>query len=155
MISSIFNSLKAWICDVLGPVEVTPDAPGPITGGRSVSLYVREILESPSSGTSMKMDRLQVHLSFLVTTSGVSALEAGDDLAKLLFAAMMNKDIALDLTPVSAAEWSAFGVVPRPSFSFRIPLNHTLEKPAVKRVEKPLVIKKSPFDPPGNRTPSK
>jgi len=145
MISSVFEHMKSWVCETLGDVDVTSDPP-PVKGDtdkRSVNVYLKDVVESPSSGTLLKLDRLQVQLTFLVTASGKTLLEACDDLVKLAFAAMLEKDMEIVLTPMTAEEWSAFGVVPRPSFFLKLPLNFDVEKPEVKRVQKPLVLKSS------------
>lgn len=125
----------------MGAVGVSPDPPSAPDGERTVSLYLKDISGSPSSGTVLKRDRLQVQLDFLVTVNGKTLLEADDDLAKLVFSALLADGMDVDLTPLSASEWRAFGLVPRPSFLLKTPLNLTVEKPPAKRVEKPLVIK--------------
>jgi hypothetical protein len=145
MISSVFEHMKSWVCETLGDVDVTPEPP-PVMGNpdkRSVNVYLKDVVESPSSGTLLKMDRLQVQLTFLVTTNGKTLLEACNDLVKLAFAAMLTKDMEIVLTPMTAEEWHAFGVIPRPSFFLKLPLNFDVEKPDVKRVQKPLVLKSS------------
>jgi hypothetical protein len=146
MISSVFEHMKIWVCETLGEVDVIPEPPqllGNPDNKRSVSVYLKDVGESPSSGTLLKMDRLQVQLTFLVTANGKTLLEACDDLVKLAFAAMLEKNMEIVLTPMTAEEWSAFGVVPRPSFFLRLPLNFEVEKPEVKRVEKPLILRSS------------
>jgi hypothetical protein len=143
MISPVFDHLKSWIRETLGDVEVTPDPPAAMGGGRSVSLYLKTLSESPSSGTTLKMDRLQVQLTFLVTTNGKTILEADDDLATLVFSAMLLEGVTVSIDPLPAGEWRAFGIVPRPSFLLKTPLNFKVERPEVRRVEKPLVIKSS------------
>ncbi len=145
MISSVFDHLKGWIRETLGDIEVSPHPPSPDCGERAVRLYLKDVTASPSSGTVLKMDRLQIQLTYLVTTNGKTLPEADDDLAKLIFSAMLAQGMTVDLSPLSPLEWQAFGIVPRPSFLLKTPLTFTVEKPAVKRVEKPLVISSSTF----------
>ncbi len=141
MVTPVFEHLKSWICETLGDVEVSEEPPSAPDRERTFCLYLKDISGSPSSGTVLKRDRLQVQLNFLVTVNGKTLLEADDDLAKLIFSALLTDGMDVDLTPLSASEWRAFGLVPRPSFLLKTPLNLTVEKPPVRRVEKPLVIK--------------
>lgn len=140
MIPEVFESLKTWVYETIGEVSVVPDAPGSAREGRIVSLYLRKIENSPASVSTLKTNRLQMRLTFLVTASSNTPHEANNDLVRLAFAAMTEKDMEPDLTPPSTAEWKAFGVIPRPAFSLSVPLNFEVEKPAVKLVKKPLVI---------------
>lgn len=143
MTSDVFEYLKNWIHDTLGEVDVSAGTPVNTTETRSVSLYLKGLGESPATGATLIKDRLQLQLSYLVTTSSNEPHEANNDLTKLAFAAMMNKKIEPDFSQLATAEWSAFGVMPKPSFSFRIPLNFEVEIADVKRVKKPLIIKGS------------
>ena len=151
MIPALIESLKTWIIDTLGDVAVVMDPPGDVAEHRTVSLYLRKIGNSPATGPVLKTDRLQIQLTFLVTASSSKPHEANDDLVRLAFAAMTKKEIEPDLTPLSTEEWRAFGAVPRPAFSFTIPLNVKVEKPGARRVEKPLVIESVSLNSPGNR----
>ena len=54
--------------------------------------------------------------------------------------ALLTDGMDVDLTPLSASEWRAFGLVPRPSFLLKTPLNLTVEKPPVRRVEKRYIL---------------
>ncbi|MCF8111185.1 MAG: hypothetical protein K9J85_06815 [Desulfobacteraceae bacterium] len=140
MIPEVFESLKTWVCKTIGEASVVPDAPGSAKEDRIVSLYLRKIENSPATASTLKMNRLQMRLTFLVTASSNSPHEANNDLVRLAFAAMTEKDMEADLTPPSTDEWKAFGVIPRPAFSLSVPLNFEVEKPEVKLVRKPLVI---------------
>lgn len=145
MISSIFEHMRSWVRETLGDVDVTLDPPSGGSNIRSTSLYLKDISESPGIGPTLKRDRLQVQLTFLVTTTGKSLLEADEDLAKLAFAAMLEKDMEIDLSPLPPEGWRAFGLVPRPSFFLNIPLNFEVDKPEAKRVTKPHVLTTSPL----------
>ncbi len=153
MIPTVFDHLKDWVRETLGEVEVSSLPPSPACGERSVSLYLKDVTASPTTGTVVKMDRLQIQLTYLVTTNGKTLPEADDDLAKLVFSAMLARDMTVDLSPLSSSEWRAFGLVPRPSFLVKTPLTFTVEKQEVKRVEKPLVIRSSSFSGKTDRRP--
>lgn len=143
MTSDVFDYLKSWIHETLGEVDISPETPVNTTDTRSVSLYLKGFEESSATGTTFRKDRLQIQLSYLVTTSSKEPHEANNDLTRLAFAAMMNRKIEPDFSPLATEEWNAFGVQPKPSFSFKIPLNFEVEKTDVKRVKKPLIIKGS------------
>ena len=64
-------------------------------------------------------------------------------LGMLVFAAMEHTEFEVELAPIPAQLWQAFGVVPRPAFMFRLPLRMERPESNVKRVLAPLAIRYS------------
>ena len=137
-----FGQVLNWVCEVLGEVKVSAEPPQNSPETKFVSLYLKDIETSPSTGVKPVGDRLQLILSYLVTVNSKDLDSINSDIVKLAFSAMTSENIEPVFTPLSASEWNSFGVTPRPSFIIKIPLNYDIKDiPIAKLVEKPLVIK--------------
>ena len=142
MTDTIFKLLCNWACEVLGEVNVSDEPPQNFPETKFVSLYLKDIETSPTTGLKPVGNRLQIILSYLVTVNSNDFGNNNRDIAKLAFSAMMAENFEPVFTPLSSGEWHSFGVAPRPSFLIKIPLNHDIkDMPVAKRVEKPLVVK--------------
>jgi len=140
MIDQIDKRLRDWIQKTLDVPEPTLLPPSDDQKGRGVSLYLLELMDKPPTrGT--KRPPLQLSLRYLVTTWAKDPEKAHQLLGDLVFAAMEKPEFEVDLDPIPATAWAAFGVIPRPSFILRVPLQKKLPEPPIKYVLEPLVIK--------------
>ena len=139
MIEEIDQRLSEWIVSVLSEdIEVSLRPPADMGDKKTVGLYLKDILPSaPTRGT--RRPPLQVLLRYLVTAWSKSPKEAHHVLGQLLFAAMEHADYEVDLEPIPAQVWTAFGTIPMPAFMLRLPLR-------VERPEKPVQLIRSPIE---------
>ena len=144
MIDEVDQRLKAWVGRVLGEVPVSLHAPDRESVDRGVGLYLLELGAAPPPRTERRPP-LQLSVCYLVTVGGEGQPErAHHQLGELVFAALVETDFEVDLTPVPLAVWSGLGVPPRPSFRVRVPVRRERPMPVVPRVHVPLVIHASP-----------
>ena len=139
MIEEIDQRLSEWIGSVLAEdIEVSLLPPGDTGDKKSVGLYLKDILPSaPTRGT--RRPPLQVLLRYLVTARAESPQAAHRILGQLLFAAMEHPDYEVELEPIPAQVWTAFGTIPMPAFMLRLPLR-------VERPQKPVQLIRSPIE---------
>jgi hypothetical protein len=138
-------TLKDWVAQALGSIEITLDAPVDSRPGKGVSLHLIEMAFSfPSSG--YPTPELRLDLRYLVSTWAETQEEAHRLLGQLVFAALSNATFN-DLHPVSPETWQAFNARPRPGFILQAPV--TLAKPeeVTKIVTQPLIVQSSPLIP--------
>lgn len=139
MIEAIDQRLSEWVGSVLAEdIEVSLLPPARTGDKKIVGLYLKDILPSaPARGT--RRPPLQVMLRYLVTAWSKSPEEAHQVLGRLLFAAMEHAEYEVDLEPIPAQVWTAFGTIPMPAFLLRLPLR-------VERPEKPAALIRSPIE---------
>jgi hypothetical protein len=143
MIEEIDQRLSEWITGVLSEdIEVTLLPPGDMGDKKTVGLYLKDILPStPNRGP--RRPPLQVLLRYLIFSWAKSPRDAHQMLGKLLFAAMESPGYEVDLEPIPAEFWNAFGTIPMPAFMLRLPL--TVERPEqrVHLIKSPIEVTKS------------
>lgn len=145
MIEQVDKSLSEWIGSVLtGGVEVSLQPPAAAGTKKIVGLYLKDLLPFAHLRNSRRPP-LQVMLRYLVTVQAKNQSTAHNLLGQLLFAAMENSEFEVDLEPVPAEIWTAFGTVPMPSFMLRVPLR--LERPDehVRLIRSPMELHQSPL----------
>jgi hypothetical protein len=133
MIDEVDRRLKDWVGTVLKQVEVSLGPPKSAEPGRGIGLYLMEVAALPPP-SGARLPPLQVALRYLVTSWSEDAEEAHHLLGELLFAAMENTDFQVELAPLPAEAWRAFGVSPRPSFVLRVPLRQERKEAKAKPV---------------------
>jgi hypothetical protein len=138
--------LKEWIASVCDGVQVSFEAPRRDEEGEGVGLYLMELIHAPP-GTGAGRAPLRVTLRYLVTTWAPEPVKAHALLGQLAFAAMEKEDCEVELEPLSAPMWLAFGVAPRPSFIMRVPLERQREERKVPLVRTRLTVHQSPMRP--------
>lgn len=144
MIDQVDDRLKNWVAQILGPTEISLTGPGSNRTGQGVDLYLFELANSfPSPGS--QLPPLKLELRYLVTTWAETPEAAHHLLSTLVFAAMTHNLFELDLTPLPAAAWQAFGVPPGPAFMLRVPLTVERPEPPTRLVTQPLVLQDSPL----------
>lgn len=145
MIEEIDQRLSEWIGSVLGgDVEVSLLPPAEMGDKKIVGLYLKDILPSaPTRGT--RRPPLQVLLRYLVTVRAKSPQEAHRILGQLLFAAMEHAEYEVELEPIPAQVWQAFGTMPMPAFMLRLPLRLERPEKPVRLIRSPIEIQQSPL----------
>ena len=139
-VQDLHARMRSWVGEVLGAVPVSLEAPGgAVPQARSVGLFPWE-LRSSTTTSGGKAPALQFSVRYLVTAWAPDAALMHHDLCELAFAAMSTPEFELDLEPVPAALWSAFGTSPRLAFSIRVPLRRERVRPPVSVVRSPPVI---------------
>ena len=143
MIDQVEKQLEDWVGSTLKSVTFSLEAPADGQGGQGISLYLMDISETPSlRGT--KRPPLQLSARYLATSWASKPEKAHRLLVDLAFAAMQHPEYEAEIEPLSSGNWTAFGVVPRPSFMLRVPLRLELPEPETKLVLEPLVVKRAP-----------
>jgi hypothetical protein len=144
MIEKVDQSLMDWINTVLTGIEVSLLPPKDLGGKKVLCLYLKDILpSSPAHGT--RRPPLQILLRYLVTSWAKSPTDAHQMLGQLLFAALEHPEYEVDLEPVPAEVWTAFGTIPRPSFMLSLPLRFERPEEVVHLVRSPIEVQKSPI----------
>src|SRR5689334_7300174 len=144
MIEQIDAHLSEWVQSVVDKVDISLAAPKPNQTGRGIGLYLLELNNKPVPRSNTRPP-LQIELHYLVTAWANDPEDAHALLGQLVFAAMASTEFEVDLTPLPAATWAAFGVIPQPSFILVMPLRQERPEPDTKLVLKPLVIQASPI----------
>jgi hypothetical protein len=144
VIERVDQQLREWIKAVVGPVHVSLGPPDEPYADRGVHLYLMDLIDTPPTrGTTPPP--LQLSLRYLLTTWAETPEEAHRLLGELTFAAMESADIEVELGPLPAGTWAAFGVAPQPCFRLRVPLRRERpEREAPPMVRQPLVLRTSP-----------
>jgi hypothetical protein len=65
-------------------------------------------------------------------------------LGQLAFAAMESSEFEIEFDPLSAHDWLAFAIMPRPAFVLRIPARFVRPEPDTPLVHAPLVLQSTP-----------
>ncbi len=142
MIDQVDTHVSEWIKGILSDINVSLAAPKPSQTDRGVSLYLLELKDKPAPRSNTRPP-LQIELRYLITAWANEPEQAHSLLGQLIFAAMGNTDFEVDLEPLPAATWTAFGVPPQPSFILVVPLRQDRPEPATKLVRKPMVLQTS------------
>jgi hypothetical protein len=146
MIDEIDKRLSDWIAGVLSEdIEVSLLPPGDMGDKKIVGLYLKDILPSvPNRGT--RRPPLQVLLRYLITSWAKSPQEAHSLLGRLLFAAMEHPEYEVELEPIPAEFWNAFGTIPMPAFMLRLPLRVERPENQVRLIRSSIEVTKSSIE---------
>ncbi len=144
MINQMDDHLKNWVTQILGPTQISLSGPGSNPSLPGVDLYLFELANSfPAAGG--RLQTLKLELRYLITTWASVPDEAHRMLSRLVFGAMNHNLFELDLTPLPATTWQAFGVPPRPAFILRTPLSMERPELPTRLVTQPMVLKDAPL----------
>jgi hypothetical protein len=139
MIQLTDQSLKTWVQSVVGTVEVRLLPPSATHQGSGVGLYLLDLIDSPPARQNGRTP-LQFGLRYLVTAWADDPEEEHRLLGELAFAALDDADFQVELNPLPAAAWAAFGLPPRPSFVLRVPIRRPRPEPPTKLVRAPIQV---------------
>jgi hypothetical protein len=139
VIDQVDGRLKTWVETVLAgtPISFGPPHDPHFAGG--VSLYLMELC-APAPGRSDTRRTHEVWLRYLVTAWADEPQEAHRLLGTLVFAAMEDAELEVELQPLPGTVWAAFGGAPRPSFVLQAPLRRERPQAPVRQVRKRLRI---------------
>lgn len=139
MIDGIDSTLRTWIGSVLGDVDVSLAPPGGCAEQNCISLHLLDLLQAPPAELG-RSKYFSLSLRYLITAWHQDPAVAHRWLGELVFAAAEHADFELELEPLAAEAWSAFGAAPRPSFLLRVPLEQARETQPVRRItELPII----------------
>lgn len=144
VIDDVDQRLKDWVGTVLAGAVVSLSPPVDQGAEPLVGLYLLDLHPSPPARGPRRRP-LQILLRYLVTTSAQQPEEAHSMLWALVFAAMEEPGFEVDLEPVSASLWTAFGALPRPAFMLRLPLRFARPQQDVKFIQAPIEMQHSPM----------
>lgn len=141
MLEQTDQQLQQWIANVLGKVPVSLTVPG--ADGAGINLYLLDLLPTPPPSTQ-RIAPLQFSARYLVSAWDDDPAVAHRQLGDLLLAALDDEEIEVDLEPIPAATWAAFGVAPRPAFFLRLLVRQSRPEPEVHYVRQPLRLQATP-----------
>ena len=144
LIDKVDQRLKDWVGSVIEGQPVNFRAPGDKQAEFGICLYLMAIREKKAPAGAGPAP-LQVSLQYLVTTRAAEPEQAHNVLGRMLFAAMENSEFEVELEPVTAEVWSAFGVPPQPAFLLQVPLRKERAAPVAGRVRQPPIVKTAPL----------
>ncbi|WP_223638261.1 carboxypeptidase-like regulatory domain-containing protein [Corallococcus sp. EGB] len=121
MIDEVDLRMKAWVGRIATDAPVHLGVPDRESLERGVCLYLLELGPAPLSRAG-KRGALQFTVCYLVTVGAETPERAHRLLGDLLFAAMSDKELEVDLSPVPVALWAGLRAVPRPAFRLRVPV---------------------------------
>lgn len=138
--NTIFQQVCDWVRGTLGEVEITAEPPQNASDTVTVSIYFKNMDISPAVGVSSVGKRLQLLAAYLITIASPNRDDANNAIVKLAFSAMLTGNFTPVFNPLSAEEWLAFGVAPKPALMIHMPITYEIEGAVAKRVEYPLEI---------------
>ncbi|NBD14234.1 carboxypeptidase-like regulatory domain-containing protein [Corallococcus silvisoli] len=119
MIDEVDLRMKAWVGRIATETPVYLGVPDRESLDRGVCLYLLELGPAPPTRAG-KRGALGFTVCYLVTVGAETPERAHRLLGDLVFAAMSDKELEVDLSPVPAALWAGLRSVPRPSFRLRV-----------------------------------
>ena len=144
MIEQVDGRLKDWVQSILNGTTLSLAPPGQVQKGSGVSLYLLELVDKPPLRGGPDKPPLQLSLRYLVTTWAATPEEAHQALGQLVFATMDHGEFEVELEPISANTWAAFGIIPQPAFVLCVPLRLERPKPVIPPVRTPPVVQGAP-----------
>lgn len=137
MIDGVDNALKTWIVSALGEVDVSLEPPGACPDD-CVNAYLLDMQYAPPAERG-RSKIFSLTLRYLVTAWNTDPLKAHRALGDLALAVAEHPEYQIDLDPLPASTWTAFGVAPRPAFLLCAPLKPERELPPVRLITEPVI----------------
>ncbi|MEY6433356.1 hypothetical protein ABC977_13185 [Thioalkalicoccus limnaeus] len=133
MIVTANQRLETWIRTVLvGPaVSFAPPRDHPDEG--TIWVHLLDLLPSPATSPSPHPP-LCLSVRYLLTVWGQSPAVEHQLLGDLVVAALQCTDFDVELGPIEATLWQAFGLPPRPGFTVRLRVEVERRTPATPRI---------------------
>ncbi|RKH67953.1 carboxypeptidase regulatory-like domain-containing protein [Corallococcus interemptor] len=119
MLDEVDLRMKAWVGRIATDAPVYLGVPDRESLEKGVCLYLLELGPAPLTRAG-KRAGLQFTVCYLVTVGAETPERAHRLLGDLVFAAMSDKELEVDLSPVPAALWAGLRSVPRPAFRLRV-----------------------------------
>lgn len=151
MIDDVDRQIARWIEGVLADTRISRMSPANMPPADMkdttvIGVYLKDILPSPSAHFGRRPP-LEVLLYYLVTSWDRSPERANRRLLRLVFAAMEHELWEIELKPLPAGDWRAFGLAPRPSFLLRLPLRFERSDETAPVIRSPVEVRKVPVTP--------
>ena len=138
----IYNMLEKWITETTGINQVTPElTPDKQDDKAVVSIYLKEITSSVTTGARPVNNTVQLVLTYLITVISDDIHLINNTVTTLTVAALGHEEIEVDQKGLLPSEWQALNLTPKPSLLIKIPLNCEKERKAPVLVQKPHVLK--------------
>ena len=144
MFDRVDNQLEEWIKKVQDKVEVTFTPPDTSLSQTCIFLYLLDVVPN-LTGRSQTPTPLQIMLRYLVAPVALDPRASHRILGELLVAALENKEFEIEKEPLPMAAWTAFAMMPRPSFILRVPFRLERAVKLAPPVRHPLVLQPAPF----------
>jgi len=124
LIDQTDKHLKEWVATIEDNITVSLEAPTDLKDKeqRVIWLYLIDLAEMTPHQESKKSN-WRIFLRYLVTVSATPPEEAHRLLGKLLLATLESSEFEVEPEPIPVSLWTAFGIIPRPAFMLRVPLN--------------------------------
>lgn len=142
---AVDQRLKDWVASLLPDRRISLSVPVGQSAEPLVGLYLLELQPSTPATTPVRRNPLQIRLGYLVTALAEYPEEAHRMLWTLAFAAMETPGFEVEMAPLSAELWQAFGVPPQPSFMLRVPLQYPRPAEPAHLVESAIELHASPM----------
>lgn len=146
MIDEVDERLERWAENVLGVGIVSLTLPDPATSGRSVSVYLLDLVQGPPA-RGVPQPYLDLTLRYLVTAWAPQPADSHRLLGDLLFAAAADPDFEVELGSPGVEVWTALAVPPRPAFVLRVPFRKELPVRRAPLVRRRITIELAPAGP--------
>ncbi|WP_319577260.1 hypothetical protein [uncultured Desulfobacter sp.] len=138
----IYNMLETWITETTGITQVTPELAPEKQGDKAVvSIYLKEIASSVTTGARPVNNTVQLILTYLITAISDDIHLINNTVTTLTVAALGHEEIEVDQKGLLPSEWQALNLTPKPSLLIKIPLNCEKERKSPVLVQKPHVLK--------------
>lgn len=138
----IYNMLETWITETTGITQVTPKLVPEKQGDKAVvSIYLKEIASSVTTGARPVNNTVQLVLTYLITAISDDIHLINNTVTTLTVAALGHEEIEVDQKGLLPSEWQALNLTPKPSLLIKIPLNCEKERKSPVLVQKPHVLK--------------
>nr|WP_320015349.1 hypothetical protein [uncultured Desulfobacter sp.] len=138
----IYNMLEEWITETTGITQATPQLASEKQGDKDVvSIYLKEITSSVTTGARPVNNTVQLILTYLITVISDDIHLVNNTVTTLTVAALGHEEIEVDQKGLLPSEWQALNLKPKPSLLIKIPLNCEKERKAPVLVQKPHVLK--------------
>lgn len=138
--------LKDWVENVTGGTTCSLNAPSAVVKDPTISCYLMDLLEIPAL-RNVPHPPHQFMLRYLVTSWAKDPLEAHQGLNTLVFAALEEPELELEMHPPEPALWTALGVPPSPCFFLRVRVRLERPEKPPRLVMKPLQVDALPVKP--------
>jgi hypothetical protein len=135
--------LRDWALAAVPGLDISFAAPSNTHTGQGVSLHLMDLVRQPPP-RGPNRPPLQLALRYLVTTWADTVEDAHRLLGQLVFAAMEQTDVEVELQPLDGSAWAAIGVLSRPAFVLRVTLRKELPVPAQPFVRGPIIVQAAP-----------
>lgn len=108
-----------------------------------VTVFLKDILPAPPKH-SVHIAPLQVSLRYIIYVNAASRTDANRILETLLFAAMEDTAMEVELSPCADAFWQAMQLLPCPSFALLVPYSKAAKGELAKPVSRAMEMRISP-----------